>query len=159
KNSRQTAQQSAGSLLAARRNLNVAKETNMASLIAKNWWAIVLRGVFAVIFGVLAYAKPGATLASLIILFGAYALVDGVMSIVAPIMNRTPAAGVVAPPPPRWAMLLRGIVGIGIGLLTFAMPGITALALLNLIAAWAIVTGAFEIGSAIRLRKEIEGEW
>ena len=124
----------------------------MAALLSKNWWAIALRGVAAIIFGVLAYAMPGITLTALVLLFGAYAFIDGIFAIAASFGSREPSQ-------PRWALTLLGVIGIIAGIITYVTPGITAFALLNLIAAWAIVTGCLEIVSAIRLRKEIEGEW
>lgn len=124
----------------------------MVTQLVRNWWAVGLRGLAGVLFGLAAFFWPGLTLAILVSLFGAYALVDGVFAIVTGI--------VAASKHERWgAILLEGIVGIAVGLVTFFRPGITALTLLYLIAAWAIITGVFEIAAAIRLRKEIEGEW
>ncbi|WP_165252794.1 HdeD family acid-resistance protein [Paludisphaera soli] len=120
--------------------------------LARNWWALALRGLFAVLFGVLAFAWPGITLGALVVLFGTYSLVDGVLALVAVLSGRTEGM-------PWWAMLLEGFVGIAAGFVTFLWPGITALALLCVIAAWAIVTGFFQVIAAIRLRKEIRGEW
>lgn len=121
-------------------------------ILARNWGWIALRGVAGVIFGVLTFINPAISLASLVLVFGAYALADGVFTVVAAIMNRRGQ--------PHWvAMLFGGIAGIVIGLITFLMPGVTTLALLYLIAAWAIVTGGAEIATAIRLRKVITGEW
>lgn len=124
----------------------------MVSTLARNWWALALRGLSAVIFGLLAFAWPGITLGVLVLFYGAFALIDGLLAIAAAIFGREGSNL------PWWALLLEGMLGIGAGLLTFAWPGITALVLLYLIAAWAIVTGIFEIIAAIRLRKEIEGE-
>jgi uncharacterized membrane protein HdeD (DUF308 family) len=121
-------------------------------VLAGNWWAFALRGLFAVIFGIAAFAMPGLTLAVLVLLYGAYALVDGIFAIASAVAGRTYGS-------PWWAMLIRGLLGIAIGIMTFAWPGITELALLYIIAAWAVVTGGFEIAAAIRLRKEIQGEW
>jgi uncharacterized membrane protein HdeD (DUF308 family) len=118
----------------------------------KNWWWFVLRGVLGIVFGVLTFLWPFSSLAALVLLFGAYAMVDGVFSLVAAI-RRPPGDA-----RPWWALLLQGISGIAAGVLTLFVPGITALALLYLIAAWALVTGVFAIVSAIRLRKEITGE-
>ncbi len=119
--------------------------------LAKNWWALLLRGIAAIVFGVLAFAWPGITIVSLVILYGAYALVDGVFSIIAAISGGTPA--------PRWWLAIVGIVGVLAGLVAFAMPGVVALYLLLFIGAWAIVSGIFEIVGAVRLRKEIDNEW
>lgn len=123
-----------------------------ADLLAKNWWALVLRGVAGIVFGILAFVMPVVTLAALVLLFGAYALVDGIFNIVAAATGGRGAR-------PWWALLLAGLAGIGAGLVTFFMPGLTALALAYLIGIWAIVTGVLEIVAAVRLRKEIRNEW
>src|SRR5438874_7801967 len=117
-----------------------------------NWWLLALRGLVAVLFGVLAFAWPGATLITLVWLFGAFALVNGILSL---------AVAVKAPKGyPRFgSLILGGLLGILAGLLAFVMPGITALGLLILIASWAMVTGVLEIIAAIKLRKEISNEW
>lgn len=119
--------------------------------LAKNWWALALRGVAAIVFGILAFAWPGITIVSLVILYGAYALVDGVFSIFAAIGGGTPA--------PRWWLAVVGILGVLAGLIAFANPVLVGLYLLWFIGAWAIVSGVFEIIGAIRLRKEIDNEW
>jgi uncharacterized membrane protein HdeD (DUF308 family) len=128
----------------------VAKLT-LATL-AKSWWAIALRGAAAIIFGILALLMPDITLTALVFLFGAYALVEGVFAVVAALRRR---------PGERawWAMLLQGLVSIAVGVVTFFMPDLTALALVYLIAAWALITGMLEIVAAIGLRKLIRGEW
>ena len=100
----------------------------------------------------MAFAWPGITLGALVLLYGAYAFADGVLAITAALVGRT--VGV-----PWWALLIAGLAGIGVGIITLLWPGITALVLLYLIAFWAVVTGVFEIVAAIRLRKEIRGEW
>ena len=124
----------------------------MAMNLANHWWALVLRGVAAVIFGVLALLYPPGAIAALVVLFGAYALVDGIFNIVAAV--RTPRGG------QRWGWLLfEGIVSVIAGLVTLFWPGPTALALILLIGSWSIVTGIAEIAAAIRLRKQIQGEW
>ena len=120
--------------------------------LAKNWWLLLLRGIAAVIFGVLAFIWPGLTLLVLVILYGAYALVDGVLSLAAAVMGR-------GGPIPTWWLVVVGLLGIAAGILTFVWPGITALVLILFIGAWALVTGIFEIIGAIRLRKEIDDEW
>jgi uncharacterized membrane protein HdeD (DUF308 family) len=113
---------------------------------------LVIRGIVGVIFGVVAFAWPGVTIAALVVIFGAYAIVDGVMNLVLG-LTKTPTHG------RSPATALQGVVGIAAGVLTFIWPAITALALVIFIGAWAIVTGIFEIAAAIRLRKTIKGEW
>ena len=124
----------------------------MLVVYTSSWWALVLRGLAAIAFGVLAFVWPQITLTALVFLWGAYALVDGAFAI---------AAGVKSHGENKrwWVLLLEGILGVAAGLVAFLVPGITALALLGLIAAWAMVTGAFEIAAAIQLRKHIKGEW
>jgi uncharacterized membrane protein HdeD (DUF308 family) len=124
----------------------------MLEKIASNWWMFAVRGVAAVIFGVLALIWPGQALQALVLVFGAFALVDGIFAIF---------AGIAASRyfDRWWAVLLEGVVGVVIGLLTFFWPNITALVLLYFIAAWALITGIFEIVAAIQLRRVITGEW
>jgi uncharacterized membrane protein HdeD (DUF308 family) len=117
--------------------------------LARNWWALALRGLVAVIFGLLTFFLPGITLITLILLFGAYALVDGIFNIIAFLRVASH----------HWALLIEGLIGIIAGILTFTWPTITALALLYVIAFWAIFTGIFEIIAGIRLRKVITNEW
>jgi uncharacterized membrane protein HdeD (DUF308 family) len=117
-----------------------------------HWWALAIRGAIAIIFGLAALLRPDIALEALILLFGAYALVDGVFAIVG-VFGGTRGGT------PRWLLLIEGIAGILAGLIAFVLPGLTAFVLLYLIAAWAVVTGIFEIASAIRLRQEIRGEW
>jgi uncharacterized membrane protein HdeD (DUF308 family) len=117
-----------------------------------NWWLLALRGLIAVVFGVLAFMWPGATLLTLVWLFGAFALVNGILSLI--LAAKTPKGY-----PKVGSLILGGLLGILAGVLTFIMPGITALGLLILIAAWAIVTGVMEIVAAVRLRKIITNEW
>ena len=121
------------------------------TVLARNWGAIAIRGVAAIIFGLLTFLMPGLTLAALVLLFGAYALVDGVFSIIAAVRRR---AG-----DPWWALLLEGVVGIAAGIATFALPGLTAVTLIYVIAAWAIVTGVLEVAAAVGLRRQLSGEW
>src|SRR3954464_3482575 len=124
----------------------------MAMNLASHWWVLVVRGVAAVIFGVLALLYPPGAIAALVVLFGAYAIVDGIFNIVAAV--RTPHRG------QRWGWLLfEGIVSLLAGLVTLFWPGPTALALVLLIGSWSLVTGIAEIAAAIRLRKTIQGEW
>src|SRR5919197_1255421 len=114
---------------------------------ADHWWVFALRGIAAIIFGILAFIWPGVTLAFLVLLWGAYALVDGVLGLL---------AGFRTGQDHRWALLIEGLVGIAAGIATFVWPGLTALVLVYIIAAWALITGILEIIAAIRLRKVIE---
>jgi uncharacterized membrane protein HdeD (DUF308 family) len=123
-----------------------------ARALAERWWTVALRGVAALIFGVLMLIRPGSGLFALVLLFGVYSLVDGVFSLVMAVRGARGGR--------RWgSLVLVGIAGIAAGLVAFLWPGITVLALMLLIAAWAIVIGAAEIAAAVRLRKQIRGEW
>jgi uncharacterized membrane protein HdeD (DUF308 family) len=124
----------------------------LSRLLSRYWWVLLIRGIIAVLFGVLAYVRPGITLTALVLLFGAYAFADGILAVIAAIAGRKEREH-------WWVLLLEGLVGIAVGVMTLAAPGLTAVALLFYIAAWAILTGVLEIIAAIRLRKEIEGEW
>src|SRR5690242_17805707 len=118
----------------------------------RNWWVPVIRGVAAIVFGVIAFVYPGLTVAVLVLLFGVWVLVDGVFRVVGAIGHRNSDKD--------WGFdLIIGIMGIIIGFLTFHAPRITALALIIYIAAWALMIGATEIALAIKLRREIRGEW
>ena len=120
-------------------------------VLAQYWWLILLRGIAAIIFGILAFIWPGIALATLVLFWGAFTLVDGVLALAHAIMGGDVKS--------RWWLALTGILGIIVGLLTFNMPGVTALVLLFFIAGWAIALGIFQIVGAIRLRKEIDNEW
>jgi uncharacterized membrane protein HdeD (DUF308 family) len=117
-----------------------------------HWWALALRGAIAILFGLAAFLRPGIALEALILLFGAYALVDGIFSTVG-VFGGTRAGT------PRWLLFVEGVAGILAGVIAFIFPLLTAIVFLYLIAAWAIITGIAEIATAIRLRQEIEGEW
>ncbi|MFZ1401203.1 MAG: HdeD family acid-resistance protein [Candidatus Promineifilaceae bacterium] len=123
----------------------------MLRLLTRNWWLVALRGLFAILFGVVAMIWPGITVQALVIVFGVYAVVDGVLSSVTAVGNRKHY--------PRWGLvLLNGQLSIMAGVMAFVWPSIAALVLLFLIAAWTIVTGLFEVAGAIALRRELEGE-
>jgi len=124
----------------------------MNTVLVRNWWALALRGVAAIVFGLLALIMPAFTLVWLVLLFGAYVLVDGVFSIIAGIRAAERHER-------WWPFALEGLASIVVGILAFVMPAATALVLLYFVAAWAIVTGAIRIGAAIRLRREVRGEW
>ncbi|HEX8114040.1 MAG TPA: DUF308 domain-containing protein, partial [Kofleriaceae bacterium] len=113
------------------------------------WWTIALRGLVAIAFGILAMIRPGAAFLSLVLLFGVYAIVDGVLALVLA-SQRVHARG---------ALVARGIVSIAAGVLALEWPGITAFVLLLVIAGWAIVSGVLEIAMAIQMRKQLESEW
>jgi uncharacterized membrane protein HdeD (DUF308 family) len=124
----------------------------MTSRLSRNWWAIALRGVVAIAFGVLAFLLPGLTLYALVILFGAFAMVDGVLALVGAFRRREGRR-------PDLFLIIGGLAGIAAGIIAFVLPGLSALALLYVIAAWAIVTGIAEVVAAYQLREEIRGEW
>lgn len=124
----------------------------MLERFSRNWWMYAVRGVVAIILGVVAFARPEQALQALVLVFGAFALVDGSLAMVAGIASHRYFKR-------WWAVLLEGVAGVVIGLLTFFWPNITAFALLYLIAAWALITGIFEIVAAIQFRRVITGEW
>lgn len=124
--------------------------TSLMRGIARNWWTFLVRGLLAIAFGLVALVWPDLTLLVLVALFGAYALLDGTISVVFGITGRDKV---------RWWMVIWGLVGVAVGIGVFLWPGIGALALVYVIAAWAIVTGAMEIGAAITWRREIRNEW
>jgi uncharacterized membrane protein HdeD (DUF308 family) len=119
---------------------------------SRSWWLVALRGAAAILFGICAFAWPGVTLVVLALLWGCYAVVDGVMALVAGWRVRDTGA-------PVWPLALLGLLGVLAGLTAIVSPGVATLALVTLVGAWAIVTGVLEIVAAIRLRKAIEGEW
>jgi uncharacterized membrane protein HdeD (DUF308 family) len=99
-----------------------------------------------------AFLLPGVTVAALVVIFGAYAFIDGITNVMWGLTRRGAQGR-------AWVHALQGIVGLAVGVLTFLWPGVTALALVIFIGAWAIVTGAIEVAAAVKLRKEISGEW
>jgi len=127
-------------------------EKKLAAILFRNWWVLLLRGLVAIAFGVLIWFQPGISLTALVLLFGAYSMADGILGVWTAIAGRKEHES-------WWVLLLGGLLGIGVGVLTFLAPGITALVLLFYIAIWAIATGVLGIVAAIHLRKEIEGEW
>lgn len=120
--------------------------------LARNWWTFVLQGIIAIIFGVLALIRPGMTLEALVLLFAIWALVDGVLALIS-------SVGAAEAHEPWWPFVLVGLLGIAAGVVTFRWPGLTALALLLVIAYWSILRGILAIAAAVRLRHEIQGEW
>jgi uncharacterized membrane protein HdeD (DUF308 family) len=124
----------------------------MLELLSRYWWTILLRGLAAIAFGLIAWLKPGISLAFLVLLFGAYVFVDGVFSLIATFSGRHQVEN-------RWLTGLIGVLGILFGVLTFISPAAATLALLLYIAAWSLATGVLQIVAAIRLRNEIKGEF
>jgi uncharacterized membrane protein HdeD (DUF308 family) len=124
----------------------------MTDSLMKSWWILALRGVFAILFGVLAFFWPGITLLTLVALFAAYALLGGVASIVGALANRQRDDD-------WWMPLLIGLVGVGAAVISVLHPGLTALVFVLLVGAHALVTGMLDIAFAIRLRKLIHDEW
>ena len=120
---------------------------------AEYWWLVLLRGIAAVVFGLLALFMPAVAGLSLVFLWGAYTLADGILSLWAGIVGSGAATG------SRWWLAITGALGIAAGLIAFFAPGLTAGILLIFIAIWAIIIGVMAIIGAIQLRKEIEGEW
>src|SRR5262249_16143022 len=121
------------------------------AVLARNWGAIAIRGVAAILFGLLTFIVPGLTLTALVLLFGAYALVDGIFGIIAAIRRREGDR--------PWWTLIEGIVGVVAGPGPVARAGVSGVVLLYIIAAWAVVTGVLEIVAAVRLRRQITNEW
>jgi len=124
----------------------------MTKSLSQNWWLVVLRGILGILFGVLAFVWPQITWLTLIIMFGVYAIVDGIIAIVSG-LSRTRASS------RWWVFLVEGSIGIGAGIVALVWPGVTSLVLIYMIAIWAVITGILEIAAAIRLRNEISNEW
>jgi uncharacterized membrane protein HdeD (DUF308 family) len=120
-------------------------------LFTRRWWVVLLRGIVAVIFGVMAFIWPHLTIATLVLLFGWYALIHGIFSMIAAIAYRPEAGN-------RWLLALEGVVGIWAGIVTLRSPTTTAVVLIFFVWIWAIATGILRIAEAIRLRKQISGE-
>lgn len=123
----------------------------MLTALTRSWWLFVLRGLLAVVFGILALVWPGPTVDALVLLFGIFVLIDGVVDFVQAFTGQ--ATG------PAWIELLQGLLGVGIGILTLVWPDVTELVLLAFIAAWMILIGILGLLAAVRLRRVIRGEW
>ena len=119
----------------------------MGVAITVNWWALALRGLAAILFAIVAFVWTGVALTFLVFLTGAFMLVTGVLALIAGVMGRS------------WMLGLQGILGIIVGVVAFLWPGITALALVYLVALWAILTGATELAAAFLLRRVLRNEW
>jgi uncharacterized membrane protein HdeD (DUF308 family) len=125
----------------------------MLEYLTRYWWALVVRGLAAVLFGLAALIWPDVTLRVLVLLFGFYAVVDGLLALAVVLVG-----GRLASRRRGW-LIVEGVIGIAAGVFTFLWPDITTLVLLYLIAAWAVVTGLLELAAAIVLRRELRGEW
>jgi uncharacterized membrane protein HdeD (DUF308 family) len=124
----------------------------MENFFVRSWWVLALRGILGILFAVLALMWPSLTLLTLVSLFAAYALLGGIASVVGALRNRRQDDD-------WWLMLLLGVVSIGAGVLSIMNPAVTALVLVLVMGANALVTGVLDIVAAIRLRKAIKGEW
>jgi uncharacterized membrane protein HdeD (DUF308 family) len=120
------------------------------AVVPRHWWAVALRGAVAVIFGIMAFAWPGITLTVLVFLFGAFALIEGILAIVSAIRRHGEQV---------WLLLLEGIVGILAGIAAFAWPDMTAMVLLFIVAVWAILNGVLAIIGGMMMRHVIDDEW
>ena len=128
-----------------------AKTDGMNAALARNWWAVALRGAFAILFGIVAFLMPGATILALVLVFSAYMLADGVLAIVSAVRA--------ARRNERWGLLVfQGIASILAGIAAFVWPGITVLVFVTLVAAWSIVSGGLILGAAVRLKID-HGRW
>ncbi|MDP8262824.1 MAG: HdeD family acid-resistance protein [Candidatus Ancaeobacter aquaticus] len=120
-------------------------------ILAKYWWVLAVRGIFALLFGIFAFTVPGITLEVLILFFGVFVFLDGVCSLVSAFHHHPDAGG-------RGELIVRGICGIAAGLITYFYPGITAIVFLYIIAFWAIVAGIFEAVVAFKLPSKQNGK-
>ena len=125
----------------------------MLGLVTGQWWVFAIRGIAAIVLGILAFISPAVTLSVLVLMFGAYVLVDGIALLVALVRGDEAARS------HGWAVAIMGVLGIVAGIATFLWPGLTALSLLYLVSLWAIAMGIFQIIAAIQLRREIDGEF
>lgn len=125
---------------------------SLVAQLSRSWWLFLIRGLLAILFGLLALRKPGVTMEALLLYVGAWFLVDGAFKVFGAFSSRTPKDD-------KWLLGITGLLGVLLGILTFTSPLATGLAILMFIAAWAILTGGFEIYTALELRHEIEGEW
>ena len=132
--------------------INSASDFPSPETLVQNWWLFTLRGIFAIVFGLLALIFPGPTMLSLVILFSAYMLVDGIFGIIS-------AVRAIRRKEDRWGLLIfEGLIDIAVGILAFLWPGITVVAFVLLVGAWAIVTGAVMTAAGFRLNVS-HGRW
>jgi uncharacterized membrane protein HdeD (DUF308 family) len=132
-------------------NTDIKGKRKMTATLSRNWWVLLVRGIAAILFGIAALIWPGLALVTLVLLFAAYAFVDGIFTIIFALQHRNQ--------PRWWVTLIEGIIGVIAGIAAFLWPDMASFVLLNFIAFWAILTGIMEIILAIRLREEIQGEF
>src|SRR5246127_1294743 len=123
----------------------------LADILSRYWWMTLLRGLFWILFGIVLFARPGISLLSLTLALGVILFIDGIINIANAVSGRKEHDD-------WWVLLLVGLAGVGVGMLTFYHPQATALAVVFYVAIWAIATGLLEIVAAVRLRRQIEGE-
>ncbi len=128
----------------------------MRDLISRGWWTFLVRGGLAVLFGLFAFLRPGMAVVTLMLLFGFFAIAEGALNLALAFSGANAAQKRRSP---SWSLVLHGLLSMGAGAIALFAPGLTAVLLLYLIAAWAVTTGAMEIIVAIRLRRHIEHEW
>lgn len=131
--------------------LNTDIKTTISLFLADKWWMTALRGLFAIVFGLAIMIWPGISLSILLTLFGIFSIFSGSVLLLLALQGRTVEG--------NWLLILEGCLGLGLGLLTLFRPQTTGIFLLLMVAIWAIITGIFQIGTALRLRREIENEW
>lgn len=119
--------------------------------LARNWWALLVRGIIAILFGILAFTWPGMTLAVLVLLYGSYVAIDGVFALVGAFRGGNV--------PRRWWLAAVGVLSLLAAFATFAFPGLTAFILILFIGSWALLRGIMEIVGAVQVRKLIDNEW
>lgn len=120
--------------------------------LTKNWWLLVLRGILAIVFGIIAFLMPGVAWLSLILLFGTYAILDGIFAMMTGLISSKFS-------PRWWTFLLEGVISVAAGVIALLRPDLAGVVLVLVIAIWAALTGGLEIAAAIRLRREIKNEW
>jgi uncharacterized membrane protein HdeD (DUF308 family) len=124
----------------------------MLGLISKNWWVFLIRGILAILFGLVLLMRPGAAMTFLVRLFGIFAFVEGIFAVIAAFAGKNSSSN-------WWAVLIQGLAGLVIGIWMFTNPLMSAVVFVRLLGLWAIIVGLFRIVGAVRLRSEVPGEW
>lgn len=132
--------------------MNRLMDSPLLELLAKSWWMLLLRGISAIVFGLLLWLQPQNSLATIILFLAVYTSVDGLLGILTALSQRREEEY-------WWAMLFWGFMGIGVGVFTFLMPNAAIIGVLFLVAFWTITSGLLQLVVAMRLRKELKGEW